>query len=191
MKQMQLTVAGNLTADPDRHYGHRSGQPFTTFRLAHNRENFDREAGRWAQTGTDYLKVVAFGALGLNIQECLKKGDPVVVQGRLSLKEWEQGEKSGTDAEIRADVVGWDFNFGQGTFRKVRRPTVSGVDPTDDPSVRTVMREMGAEPQEPPEEDYGVVEQDFDETGSAQTSGAEAGDVADPGPEEYAEPTAS
>lgn len=181
MRHLQLTVTGNLIADPERHFGHRSGQPFTTFRLAHNRQNFDRESGRWAQTGTDYLKVVAFGALGLNVVECLKKGDPVVVEGKFSLKEWEQGEKSGTDAEITAQVVGWDFNFGQGDFRKVRRPTVSGVDPADDDSVRSAMRGMGDDPQEPPEDEYDVAEADLGESVTAESAGSE----------EYAEPAAS
>lgn len=191
MKEMQLTVAGNVIANPEQHFGHRSGLPFTTFRVAHNRQNFDRESGQWAQTGTDFLKVIAFGSLGLNIVESVAKGDPVVVHGRLSLKEWTQGEKSGTDAEITASAVGWDFNFGQGDFHKVKRPTVSGVDPTDDPSVRSVMRGMGAEPQdaqEPPE--------DYDGAGApfVEPVGAGPGDAPDAATgqdEEYAEPAAS
>lgn len=190
MKDMMVTVAGNLTANPQQHFGHASGRPFTTFRLAHNRGHFSKDTGQWVQTGTDFLKVIAFGNLGLNVRESMHKGDPVVVHGRLTLREWTQGEKSGIDTEISASTVGWDLNCGQGSFSRVRRPTVPGVDPADDQSVRAAMQEMDQDVvPEPPEEDYPAAV-GHEPVGDYQAGEDPAGD--DPaGDQGYAEQAAS
>ena len=60
----------------------------------------------------------------------VRKGERVVVHGRLRLRAWENGEKSGTAIEIEADSIGHDLAWGTTTLTKVRvgrepPPTVS------------------------------------------------------------------
>lgn len=96
MNETFVTVAGNLTQDPQLRFGRQSGQPFAVFRLAQNRHRWDKEVGHLIQVGTNFVEVIAFRALGLNIAECVKKGDPVVVHGKLRINDWTNGDKSGT-----------------------------------------------------------------------------------------------
>ena len=51
----------------------------------------------------------------------MRRGDRVVVHGRLRLRAWENGEKSGTAIEIEADSIGHDLAWGTTVLTKVRR----------------------------------------------------------------------
>jgi single-strand DNA-binding protein len=66
--------------------------------------------------------VTAFRQLALNIAACVAKGDRIVVSGRLSVRDWESGDRSGTVVEIDADAVGHDLTWGTATYsRTVKR----------------------------------------------------------------------
>lgn len=132
MSETFVTITGNVTADPRLLFGKESGQPFVVFRLAQNRVRWDQELGQRIQVGTNYVEVVAFRALGLNVYESVSKGDPVIVQGRLRITDWTNGERQGTTVQVQAEHLGFDFAYGQGTFKKVLRPQVPGADPMDE-----------------------------------------------------------
>lgn len=124
MSESQVTVAGNIIADPVQRVGSASGRPFVTFRVAANHHRWDRERGEFVQSHTNYYEVVAFGALGQNVFESMQKGSPVLVSGRLRVQEWENGEKRGTSVQVTADHVGHDLRFGCSSFTKVNRPRI-------------------------------------------------------------------
>jgi single-strand DNA-binding protein len=132
MSETFVTNTGNVTAPPRQLFGKESGQPFAVFRLAQNRVRWDRELGQRIQVGTNYVEVVAFRTLGLNAYESISKGDPVIVQGRLKVTDWTNGERQGTTVQVQAEHLGFDFAFGQGSFKKVLRPQVPGADPLDE-----------------------------------------------------------
>jgi single-strand DNA-binding protein len=174
MNNTYVTVTGNLTQDPDQRFGNQNGLPFTVFRLAHNRHRFDRENDRWIQVGTDFVEVVAFRTLGLNASESLAKGDPVVVLGKLKLRDWDNGERSGTTVQIEADAIGFDFTFGQAKFKRVRRPQVPGADPTEDPEVTAALESLGEGPDAAPAEPEAAPE-----SAGWQPVDSDAGDAAE------------
>ncbi|CAN5809504.1 hypothetical protein BH24ACT8_BH24ACT8_15140 [soil metagenome] len=156
MNETFVTVAGNLTQDPQLKFGRESGVPFAVFRVAQNRQRWDKEAGQLIQIGTNFVDVIAFRALGINVVECAKKGDPVVVHGRLRIDQWTNGDKSGTTVQVDAGTVGFDLTFGQAEFRRVRRPQVPGADRLDDVEVADsiVGHDAGrAAPDGPPSEE--------------------------------------
>lgn len=140
--ESQVTVAGNLTADPQVKFGKTDGTPFAVFTVAQNLTRFDRASGQWVQTGTNFVDVIAFRALGINVAESARKGDPVVVHGRLRIKNWSNGERSGTNVQLDAQAVGFDMSFGQGTFARVKRPVVPGGDRMDSPDVQVAVDEL-------------------------------------------------
>src|SRR5690554_4010257 len=105
MNETFVTITGNVTADPKLLFGKDSGQPFTVFRLAQNRVRWDRELGQRVQMGTNYVEVVAFRSLGLNVYESVAKGDPVIVHGRLKVTDWDNGERHGTTVQVQADHI--------------------------------------------------------------------------------------
>lgn len=114
-------TAVGLVATTPRHIVTADGLPVTTFRLAAGTRKFDRESSQWIDAETNWFTIVSFRALAENANESLSKGDRVVVSGRLKIRDWDNGERSGTNVEIEADGLGHDLMFGKSTFERVTR----------------------------------------------------------------------
>lgn len=115
-----ITVMGNLAADPERRPT-RTGGPVTTFRVASSQRHFDRQREAWVESGTNWYQVSAFRALGEHAFASLRKGERVIVTGRLKLREWEAGEKKGLSVEIEADGVGHDLLWGTTQYTRAHQ----------------------------------------------------------------------
>ena len=111
-----LAVHGFVATQP-RHLVTDEGLPITSFRLVTTRRRFNRQTSAWESVDTNWYTVSAFRQLARNIAGCVTKGDPVIVSGRLSVREWE-GERSGVTVEIEADAVGHDLGWGSSTFAR-------------------------------------------------------------------------
>ena len=48
----------------------------------------------------------------------MRKGDRVVVTGKLKIRDWENGERTGTTIEIDAEALGHDLMWGSSTFTR-------------------------------------------------------------------------
>jgi single-strand DNA-binding protein len=107
-----VTVTGFVGNDP-RHNVTDAGLAITNFRLASTRRYFDRAKGEWADGETNWYSVAAFRQLAVNSAASVSKGDRVVVHGRLRVRPWETGEKSGLSVEIDADAIGHDLSWGR------------------------------------------------------------------------------
>ena len=126
-----ITLTG-LVATPPRHLVTSEGLPITSFRLASTQRRFDRSQEKWIDGETNWYTVTAFRQLALNSNASLDKGQRVIVTGRLKIREWENGEKSGTTIEIEAESIGHDLSWGTANFtRSVSTATV--VAPDSDP----------------------------------------------------------
>jgi single-strand DNA-binding protein len=135
MNETYVTVSGNVVGDPVVR-ATRANVPFVTFRVASNVRRVDFKTGDYIDAGTNFVNVTAFRALGVNLSNSLKKGEPVIVYGRMRINQWANGEKSGTTVEIDAYNVGHDLTWGQATFTKVTRPQLNQNDRMADPEVR-------------------------------------------------------
>ena len=122
-----ITVTGVVGSDPRVHVT-TQGLAITSFRLASTRRYFDRAKGAWEDGETNWYTVSGFRQLAHNTAASVRKGDRVVVQGRLRLRAWESGEKSGTAIEIEADSIGHDLAWGTTTLTKVRRESATESD---------------------------------------------------------------
>lgn len=105
-----------LTTTPD-------GVPLATFRLAASERKFDREANRWVDGAVTWYSVACWRHVAENCAASLHKGDPIVVVGRLTLREWESEGRNGATLDLNADVIGHDLSRGTATFTRVRRLT--------------------------------------------------------------------
>ena len=114
-------TAVGLVATTPRHIITADGLPDTTFRLAAGTRKFDRDSSQWIDAETNWFTIVSFRALAENANESLGKGDRVVVSGRLKIRDWDNGERSGTNVEIEADSLGHDLMFGTTKFERVTR----------------------------------------------------------------------
>ncbi|ANJ26841.1 single-stranded DNA-binding protein [Agromyces aureus] len=120
-----ITVIGAVGSDPRVHTT-AQGLTITSFRLASTRRIFDRVKGAWEDGETNWYTVSTFRQLAKNASSSIRRGDRVVVHGRLRLRSWESGEKSGTAIEIDAEAVGHDLTWGTTSLSKTRAAGASG-----------------------------------------------------------------
>ena len=135
MNETYVTVSGNVVGDPVARLT-KADVPFVTFRVASNVRRVNFKTGEYVDAGTNFVNVTAFRALGINLANSLKKGEPVIVYGRMRINQWVNGEKSGTTVEIDAYNVGHDLTWGQTKFTKVTKPQLSQNDRMADPEVQ-------------------------------------------------------
>jgi single-strand DNA-binding protein len=116
-----ITVTGNVATDPEQR-SVADGVSVTSFRLASTHRRFDRSSNAWVDSYTNYYTVSAFRSLGTNALASLRRGERVVVSGRLRIRDWDNGTRKGTTAEIDAESVGHDLLFGSTVFHKGGAP---------------------------------------------------------------------
>lgn len=124
-----ITISG-LVATTPRHLVTQDGLPITSFRLASSQRRFDRSQNRWIDGETNWFTVTSFRQLAINSSESINKGDRIVATGKLRVRDWDNGERSGTSVEIDADAIGHDLSWGTATF--VRTILVREADPADE-----------------------------------------------------------
>ena len=83
-----VTMTGNLVSDPVRRVT-AAGVVVTRLRIASNHRRFDRDRGEWISADPVYLDVNCWRQLGDNVAASLKKGDSVLVSGRLTMREYD------------------------------------------------------------------------------------------------------
>jgi single-strand DNA-binding protein len=135
MNETYVTISGNVVCDPEAR-ATKANVPFLTFRVASNVRRVDFKTGEYIDAGTNFVNVTAFRSLGVNLANSLKKGEPVLVYGRMRINQWVNGERSGTTVEIDAYNVGHDLSWGQTKFVKVAKPQLNQNDRMADPEVQ-------------------------------------------------------
>ena len=96
----RVILAGNLTRDPELRFTN-DGVPVCSFGLAVNRVRSRNEE-------VDFFDVSAWRELGETIANYKKKGDPILVEGRLQYRTWEAQDGS---KRSKVDVVADNVQF--------------------------------------------------------------------------------
>jgi single-strand DNA-binding protein len=112
-----LSVTG-LVATTPRHLVTQDGLPITSFRLASSQRRFDRNQNKWIDGETNWYTVTSFRQLAVNSSMSVSKGDRIAVQGKLRVRDWDNGERAGTSVEIEADSIGHDLAWGNSAFTR-------------------------------------------------------------------------
>lgn len=112
-----ITVVGTVATDP-RIIQTQSGIDLCSFRIASGDRRYDREQQKWVDGETNWYGVTAFRTMALHAHESFHKGERVIISGRLRLRRWENGEKSGLAADIEVDAIGHDVRWGVSRFEK-------------------------------------------------------------------------
>lgn len=98
-----------------------NGTPVATFRLGCT-PRFIRN-GVWVDGQTSWYTVTAWRALATNVTESVRKGQPVVVHGRMRADVWErEGLPTSVTHVVDATFVGHDLNRGTSSFERPVRP---------------------------------------------------------------------
>ncbi len=127
MNETSVTLVGNLVDDP-RLRTTESGVDVAGFRVASTTRRWDRAAGRWSDGGSLFLSVTCWRALAGNAVASLRKGDPVVVTGRLSTRTYEKDGQTRSTCELEAVAIGPDLARGTAVFRRSPRPPGTAAD---------------------------------------------------------------
>jgi single-strand DNA-binding protein len=102
----------------------RTGIPAISMRVAWTPRRQDPVTGEWSDLATSFCTVTAYRRLAENAAACLRKGDPVVVRGRVTVREFE--DKNGhqrSAMEVDAISFGHDLSRGVAVFHRVRPHT--------------------------------------------------------------------
>ncbi len=93
-----------------------------TFRVAATPRRFDRKSGEWVDAPTQWYSVKAWRGLADNVAFSVRRGDAVIVHGRLVANTWVKDGVEMSSMEIDATVVGHDLNRGTTRLVRPQRP---------------------------------------------------------------------
>lgn len=116
-----ITLVGNIVGDLEQRTT-RDGGTVAAFRLAVGERRLDRERGEWVDAHTSFYAVSIFGELGAHALRSFQKGQRVIVDGRLRLREWETENRRGVSADVTAEAVGHDLRWGITHFTRTPKP---------------------------------------------------------------------
>ncbi|ORC22152.1 hypothetical protein A7979_01250 [Rothia nasimurium] len=126
-----VTIRGFIATAPTQRFLPNGNIPVTNFRIASTPRWFDAATGSWKEGATNWYTVNTFRALAYNCARSLHVGHPVLITGRLRVKQFERADGSpGTSIEIDATAVGHDLNFGLANFARISdcKPEVDETD---------------------------------------------------------------
>jgi single-strand DNA-binding protein len=95
------------------------GVPTASFRLGSTERRFDRTSSTWVDGNTNWFTVQGYRQLAGNIGCSIKKGQRVIVVGRLKMRSWEKEGRIYHVAEIDAESVGHDLMWGSANFTRM------------------------------------------------------------------------
>lgn len=107
----KVLLYGNLTRDPELR-ALPSGMNVVNFSIATNRVFRDRDGKKQEQT--DFHNVVVFGRQADTVNQYLKKGSSVFVEGRMQTRSWEKEGQKMYRTEVVADRVQFGPRSGGG-----------------------------------------------------------------------------
>ncbi|MEW9552097.1 single-stranded DNA-binding protein [Nonomuraea sp. NPDC050783] len=120
MNDIHITLTGNVAAEP-RQYTFEDGLRVTSLKVLTSHRYFDRKAGQWTDGERVCFTVRCWRALGDNVATSVRAGQPVVVSGRLRIREFGAEGERRFMPEIEASAVGHDLRWGTGVFTKPER----------------------------------------------------------------------
>lgn len=141
MHDTTITVQGYAGTDVDlRSIGETS---VAVFRLAATPRRFDKKSGDWVDAPTQWYTVKAWRNLGRNVAFSVRRGDAVIVHGRLVANAWSKDGQDYTSMELEATMVGHDLNRGITQLQKPQKPslpaeTAPEVEPEEQPAAVTI-----------------------------------------------------
>jgi single-strand DNA-binding protein len=123
LNEAQISLSGYVATQPVTR-SVPSGATNVSMRVAWTERRRDRVSGEWVDGNTSYVTVICWRKLGANVGVCVRKGDPIVVKGKLSVRTYD--DRHGvprTAVEVEASSVGHDLSRGVASFQRVRPPT--------------------------------------------------------------------
>jgi single-strand DNA-binding protein len=137
----KVILAGNLTRDPELRYTPK-GTAIAKLGLAINR-TWRTETGETKEEVT-FVDIDAFGKQAETIGQYLKKGRPVLIEGRLRLDQWDNKQTGQKRSRLGVVLEGFQFldsgradNAGTGGGRAAATPAAAAAPASGGPETAT------------------------------------------------------
>jgi single-strand DNA-binding protein len=118
MSDIVIHVVGYAGTDVERKVLE-SGRELSTFRLATTPRYWSKARKAYVDEPTNWLTVQCWRSLARNVESSLRRGQPVVVVGKLKTQEWVRDGTRHSRFVLDAIAVGHDLSRGIATFTKV------------------------------------------------------------------------
>ena len=142
----KIFILGNLTADPDTR-AMPSGQSVANFRVATNRVFYNKNKEKQEQV--EFHNVVAFGRNAEIVQQYLKKGSMILIEGRLQTRSWD--DQATGMKRFKTEIITERMQMGP---RRFGETSPSNPKPEEEPA-----KQDSAE-KETKEEEIPIIEQE-------------------------------
>ncbi|MET8174554.1 single-stranded DNA-binding protein [Streptomyces clavifer] len=119
MNDTWVTLVGNAATPVD--FREAATGSVARFRMAVTPRRWDREKQIWADGRTSFYTVWTRRTLASNLSGSVAVGEPLVVHGRLKVREEERDGVWKTSVDVEAVAVGHDLTRGTSAFRRVVR----------------------------------------------------------------------
>jgi len=117
--EMNLTVVGTLTADPELRFTP-GGKAVANFTIAQNPRV--KEGDGWKDGEATFLRCSVWEGMAENIVESLRKGDRVIAQGGLRTRSYDaQDGSKRSSLELLVEAVGPDLRYATAAVTKIRK----------------------------------------------------------------------
>jgi len=104
-----------------------------------------KKDGTWVDGTTSWFSVTCWRALADNVAESVRKGEPVIVHGRLRTDVWERGDGQKSETYVvEATHVGHDLLRGTSSFNRTLSAARTEEDETD-LAVKELLHEQSVE----------------------------------------------
>jgi single-strand DNA-binding protein len=133
----QVTVVGNLTADPETKTT-KTGSSVLKVGIAVNRR-WKNKQDEWEEE-VSFFDVNAWGELADNVSSSLHKGSRVIVTGRLEQQSWERDGQKQSKVVLVADDIGVSL----------RKAQISGITKTGQQQQKPAPKNAGGWDEEEP-----------------------------------------
>ncbi|GGV30570.1 hypothetical protein GCM10010182_62380 [Actinomadura cremea] len=129
MNEAHVTVIGWAVAEPT-YVVTANGAPFLSLRIGCTPRRYDRQTGEWIDQETQFMNAICRRTLADNVHASqIGRGTPVVVSGRLRVRQYERDGQWRTAVDIEAATLGHDLNRGTAEFTPTRRATLTEQEP--------------------------------------------------------------
>ena len=121
--EAQLSVVGYVASEPEYSLVG-NGIPKLTMRVAWTTRRREPSTGEWIDGNTSFVRVTCWRRLADNLATCLRKGDPVLLRGRLDVRPFtgKDGVRR-VSVDVDANSLGHDLSRGVAGFRRVWEST--------------------------------------------------------------------
>tara|TARA_R110002111_G_scaffold187022_1_gene252720 strand:- start:974 stop:1450 length:477 start_codon:yes stop_codon:yes gene_type:complete len=108
----KVMLMGNLTRDPELRYTP-NNTAVANLGMAINRTWFNKQTNE-KQDETTFVDLEAWGRTAEVLNQYLKKGRPLYVEGRLKLDQWQDKESGGNRSKLKIVIESFEFLDSRG-----------------------------------------------------------------------------